>query len=221
MIPQRDFGLVLVAGGLGSRFGSNVPKQFWEIDGKPLYLRALEPFMDLVVEAVVVVPAGWEKKISGQVRSLCPRIPIQIQAGGFTRQESVSSGLKKLSSDTEYVLVHDAARPFVSSGLIEIIVQNTRKHGACIPVLPVRDTVKMVEDSIVVRTVDRRPLHLTQTPQGFELQLLMRAVETAQAEGFQGTDESSLVEHIGETVHVVEGEAHNIKVTWLEDLRSS
>jgi 2-C-methyl-D-erythritol 4-phosphate cytidylyltransferase len=141
MSRQEDFGLVLAAAGLGSRFESNVPKQFWEVNNKPLYLHALEPFLDLVGEAVVVVPGSWENKISAQLHSLLFDTPIRVNRGGSTRQESVSHGLCSLSSSTKYVLVHDAARPFISAALIELVMSGTRKWGACIPVIPVRDTI--------------------------------------------------------------------------------
>jgi len=221
MTPEKDFGLVLPAAGLGSRFGSSLPKQFYELDGKPLYLHALEPFLDLVVEAVVVVPAEWENRISAQIRSLSVRTPIRVQTGASSRQDSVLNGLSGLASNTKYVLVHDAARPYVSPGLIRSVMQSTREHGASIPVVPVCDTVKIVEASLVVRTLDRHSLRLTQTPQGFELELLKKAFERAKVEAFQGTDESSLVENLGVMVHVVAGEANNIKVTWLDDLGRS
>ena len=219
MIPQRDFGLVLAAAGLGSRFGSGVPKQFWELEDKPLYLHGLELFLELVGEAVVVVPADWVSKVSDEIRELSLPTPIRVQEGGSTRQESVYNGLQKLDSGAEFVLVHDAARPYVSLSLIEAVVRNTRKHGACIPVVPIHETVKLVEESAVVRTIDRQALSLAQTPQGFRLEMLKRAFAKARAEGVHGTDESSLVENMGETVHAVEGETNNVKVTWPGDLR--
>lgn len=218
MSRQEDFGLILAAAGRGSRFGSEVPKQFWELRGKFLFLHALEPFLDLVGEAVVVVPESWEKKISAEVDSLSSYPPVRVHTGGRTRQESVHRGLSRLRSSSHFVLVHDAARPFISPSLIELVMKETRKYGASVPVVPVRDTVKVVRDGLVVRTIDRRSLVLTQTPQGFALELLRKASETAQAEGYQGTDEASLIEYIGEDVHVVEGESENIKVTWAQDL---
>jgi 2-C-methyl-D-erythritol 4-phosphate cytidylyltransferase len=219
MILQEDFGLVLAAAGLGSRFGSGVPKQFWELDDRPLYLHALDPFLGIVAEAVVVVPSGWVDPVSAQIQSLAAATSIRIQLGGSTRQESVLAGLQRLTSNCRFVLVHDAARPYISVGLIESVMSDTRIHKSSIPVVPVRDTVKRVEHDVVIRTVDRRTLYLTQTPQGFERQLLQRALDAAANKGVQGTDESSVVEDLGETVHVVEGETGNIKVTWPEDLR--
>jgi 2-C-methyl-D-erythritol 4-phosphate cytidylyltransferase len=218
MSRQEDCGLVLAAAGLGSRFGSSEPKQFWELNGKPLYLHALEPFQNQVGEAVVVVPQGWDGRILDQIRSLLPDMPVQVHTGGTTRQESVFRGLNRLSSCVEFVLVHDAARPFITASLIERVLNNTRKYGACVPVVPVRDTVKKVENSFVECTIDRQALFLTQTPQGFELKRLQKALEKAEEAGYLATDEASLLEYVGEKVRVVEGEIQNVKVTWSEDL---
>jgi 2-C-methyl-D-erythritol 4-phosphate cytidylyltransferase len=219
MTLQRDLGLILAAAGQGARFGSNVPKQFWELNGKPLYLHALEPFLGLVADAVIVVPAEWEHRVEVQVASISTHTLIRIQPGGLTRQVSVLKGLNRFTSDPRYILVHDAARPFVSSTLVESVVEESRRRGACIPVVPVRDTVKRVRAGLVVQTIDRHELSLTQTPQGFSSTLLRRAFENAEKEGFQGTDESSLIERLGEPVGVVEGETGNLKLTWPEDLR--
>lgn len=219
MISKSDFGLILAAAGLGTRFGSKLPKQFLALDDRLLYLWALQPFLELVEEVVVVVPAGWKTKIAAQLESasLSPR--TYVEEGGTTRQDSVASGLRKLTSDVKYVLVHDAARPFTSGDLIEEVMRGTLRHGACIPAVPASDTVKVVEDGKVLRTIDRSNLCLTQTPQGFKTELLKRALEAAEEEGVQGTDESSLVERLDAKVHVVAGEAANIKVTWMEDLQ--
>ena len=116
------------------------------------------------------------------------------------------------------VLIHDAARPFVSSQLIARVIEKTSRHHACVPVLPVGETIKEVESERVVRTLDRQCLRFAQTPQGFEINLLKRAFETALREDFHATDEATLVERLGEPVYVVTGESGNIKVTWKEDL---
>jgi len=115
-------------------------------------------------------------------------------------------------------LIHDAARPFTSSELISRVIEKTRRHQACVPVLPVRDTLKEVRGGRIVRTLDRESLSLVQTPQGFEINLLTRAFKQARKDGFYATDESTLVERLGSPVHVVAGERSNLKVTWKEDL---
>ena len=211
-------GLILAAAGAGSRFGGDIPKQFSSMRGKPLYLHALEPFVEFFEEAVMVVPEAWQDRVEEQIRLLPYRGKLLLQTGGRERQDSVFRGLRRLSDSVQIVLVHDAARPFVSQGLIARVVEQTRRSGACLPALPPRDTVKEVDSLKVLRTLDRHRLRLAQTPQGFEIDLLRRALEQAQQDGFCGTDEASLVEHLGSPVYVVAGEPENIKVTWKEDL---
>ena len=211
-------GLVLAAAGSGSRFGSDTPKQFLSFEGKPLFLHALEHFSSFFEVAVLVLPQGWEEKVENQVRSLSYRDRLILEIGGPRRQDSVYQGLNRLGADIEMVLVHDAARPFTSSELISSVIEQTRQHQACVPVVPVRDTLKQVSDGRIVRTLDREGLSLVQTPQGFEIKLLKRAFQQALQDGFYGTDEATLVERLGSPVHVVAGESSNLKVTCKEDL---
>ena len=211
-------GLVLAAAGTGSRFGSDTPKQFIPFEGKPLYLHALERFSSFFEVAVLVLPEGWKERVDNQVRSLSYRDRLFLEIGGPRRQDSVYQGLNRLGEDIEMVLVHDAARPFTSSELIAAVIEQTRQHEACVPVVPVADTLKQVSDGRIVRTLDRKGLSLVQTPQGFEINLLKRAFQQAIQDGFYGTDEATLVERLGSPVHVVAGERSNLKVTCKGDL---
>lgn len=211
-------GLVLAAAGSGSRFGSDTPKQFIPFEGKPLYLHALERFSSFFEVAVLVLPEGWKERVENQVRSLSYRDRLFLEIGGPRRQDSVYQGLNRLGEDIEMVLVHDAARPFTSSELIAAVIEQTRQHEACVPVVPVADTLKEVSDGRIVRTLDRKGLSLVQTPQGFEINLLKRAFQQAIQDGFYGTDEAALVERLGSPVHVVAGERSNLKVTCKGDL---
>ncbi len=211
-------GLVLAAAGSGSRFGSDTPKQFIPFEGKPLYLHALERFSSFFEVAVLVLPEGWKERVENQVRSLSYRDRLFLEIGGPRRQDSVYQGLNRLGEDIEMVLVHDAARPFTSSELIAAVIEQTRQHEACVPVVPVADTLKEVSDGRIVRTLDRAGLSLVQTPQGFEINLLKRAFQQAIQDGFYGTDEAALVERLGSPVHVVAGERSNLKVTCKGDL---
>ena len=211
-------GLVLAAAGTGSRFGSDTPKQFLPLEGKPLYLHALERFSSFFEVAVLVLTEGWEEKVKTQVQSLPYRERLILEIGGPQRQDSVYQGLNRLGEEIEIVLVHDAARPFTSTALISSVIEQTRQHEACVPVLPVTDTLKEVSNGRVVRTLDREGLNLVQTPQGFEIHLLKRAFHQAIQDGFYGTDEATLVERLGSPVHVVAGESSNLKVTRKEDL---
>ena len=166
----------------------------------------------------MVVPRGWEKRVENHIQSLPYRKKLILETGGPERQDSVYRGLCRLSEQVRIVLVHDAARPFISSALIARIIEGVRRHRACIPALAVGETVKEVRQGRVVKTLDRRHLQRAQTPQGFEVDLVKKAFEQAKKEGFYGTDESMLVERLGLTVHVVEGEPENRKITWKEDL---
>jgi 2-C-methyl-D-erythritol 4-phosphate cytidylyltransferase len=156
--------------------------------------------------------------VETQIQSLPYREKLILETGGPERQDSVYHGLCRLSDQVEIVLVHDAARPFVSAPLVGRIIEGARRYRACIPALPVGETVKEVQRGQVVQTLDRRDLLIAQTPQGFEADLLRKAFEQARKEAFLGTDESMLVERLGLSVHVVEGEPENRKITWKEDL---
>ncbi len=143
----------------------------------------------------------------------------KVVAGGDNRQASVRRGLSEVSPEAELVVVHDAARPFVRPRLIDSCVEAAAQHGAAIIALPSSDTVKWSEDgSRTDRTVPRERLHLAQTPQAFRRSLLESAFERAEADGFESTDEASLVERLGRRVFLVAGTPDNIKVTTPEDL---
>jgi 2-C-methyl-D-erythritol 4-phosphate cytidylyltransferase/2-C-methyl-D-erythritol 2,4-cyclodiphosphate synthase len=146
-------------------------------------------------------------------------VTLKIVAGGAARQDSVRAGLAEINPSCGFVLVHDAARPFLSADLIRRCLVGAAQHGAILAATPATDTVKDVgREGEVTATLDRRRLWLAQTPQVFRRQLLLDAHEQAAAASFIGTDDASLVEHMGRRVHVVLGDVDNIKITWPEDL---
>lgn len=212
---QEGLGLVLAAAGAGRRFGGDLPKQFLSWRGRPLFVAGLEPFVGLIETAVVVVPPDRVESSREEIGEF--PLSVTVVAGGGTRQESVSRGLDHLGPKTGWVLVHDAVRPFVSRELILSVFQETVRTGACVPLLPLRDTVKRVEEGFVRETLDRERLGLAQTPQGFRVDWLLQAVQEAEKAGYQGTDESSLLERIGLPVGSVAGEERNVKLTWPTD----
>ncbi len=215
---KSQCGLILAAAGSGSRFGSDVPKQFLELHGKPVYLLALEAFLPFVGEAVVVVPAAMKAQVQRQLDACHLPFTPYVAIGGDRRQDSVQSGLGFLGMQVKSVLIHDAARPFVSEDLIGRVLEGTLRYGACIPILPVCDTVKVVEADFIARTLDRKSLGLAQTPQGFERSLLEDAFSEGARLGIEATDEAALVECQGYKVRVVAGEKSNVKITWQSDL---
>lgn len=211
----------MVAAGRGERLGGKVPKQYREIAGVPMLLRALRPFTSHPEVAQVVValppedatnPPGWLAPLTGGSLLLVP--------GGAERSASVAAGLEALSPACEILLVHDAARPFVSREVIDAVIQTARTGVGAVPALPLGDTVKETRDSssqTVERTVPRDRLWRAQTPQGFPRQLLVRAHAAAGNQG--ASDDAALVERLGHEVRLVPGSERNLKVTTAEDLR--
>jgi 2-C-methyl-D-erythritol 4-phosphate cytidylyltransferase len=210
---------VIPAAGLGKRFGAK--KQFLELAGRPVLIHALKAFEDSpsVAEICVAVP---EPEIAA-VRDLIARHnlkrPVQVVAGGKERQDSVRLGFQA-ARPQDIVLIHDGVRPLVTSELIEETIAGAAAFGGCVAALPVKETVKKVDaEGQIVETVDRGPLWSIQTPQAFRYDIFRRAVERSVQDGFLGTDESMLVERIGERVKVVTGSPYNIKITTPEDLK--
>ena len=214
---------VVPAGGTGIRMGGTVPKQFLELNGKPILYYTLKTLQDcgIISELILVVP---EKEYDNACTDWLgkPEIVTKVVVGGEKRQDSVYNGFCELSPQTEIVLVHDGVRPFLSHQMIQESVDAAREYGAAITAIPVNDTIKKVDDSgLVSKTVDREGLWRVQTPQVFRYELLQEAFKKANSEKFYGTDEGTLIEHLGKPVKVVEGSEQNIKITRPEDLRLS
>jgi 2-C-methyl-D-erythritol 4-phosphate cytidylyltransferase len=211
---------VVPAGGAGTRMGGTVPKQFQELNGKPILYYTLKTLQDcgIISELILVVPAKeYDKACSDWLGK--PEIVTKVIIGGEKRQDSVYNGFCEVSPQTEIVLVHDGVRPFLSHRMIRESVDEAREYGAAITAIPVHDTIKRVDVSgLVSQTVNREGLWRVQTPQVFRYELLQEAFKKANSEKFYGTDEATLIEHLGKQVKVVEGSEHNIKITRPEDL---
>lgn len=210
---------VVPAAGAGVRLGAGVPKALALIDGEPVLVHALRSLLAAPsVDAVVVCapPAGLDT-----TRALCAglsvRCPVEVVAGGDTRQESVARGLAVLPQGADVVLVHDAARALVPAEVVERVVAAVRAGaGAVVPALPVTDTVKQVRDGVVVATLDRSLLVAVQTPQGFRREVLEAAYAAAGAD--LHFDDAGLVERNGDQVSVVPGHPDAAKITTPADL---
>ena len=214
---------VVPAGGAGTRMGGTVPKQFLELNGKPILYYTLKTLQDcgIISELILVVP---EKEYENACDEWLgkPEIVTKIVIGGEKRQDSVYNGFCEVSPQTEIVLVHDGVRPFLSRRMIQESVDVAREYGAAITAIPVYDTIKRVDTSgLVSQTVDREGLWRVQTPQVFRYEILKEAFKKANSKNFYGTDEGTLIEHLGKPVKVVEGSEQNIKITRPEDLRLS
>jgi len=214
---------IIVAAGEGRRIGGEVPKTYLPVCGRPMVLRTLDQFFSAqaIEEVVLVIAADEFLRCETMLRddSGLANRPWILQSGGPTRQQSVKKGLEKIGSDTDIVVIHDGARPFVSPALIDRCVQATRDKGAVVVGVPVRDTIKIVSnDRWVQTTLSRSSLWAIQTLQVFRKQWIVEAHDRAAREAFEATDDAMLVERIGKPVFVVDGESTNIKITTPEDV---
>ncbi|MGN6379602.1 MAG: 2-C-methyl-D-erythritol 4-phosphate cytidylyltransferase [Gaiellales bacterium] len=213
---------IVVAAGEGSRLGADRPKAFVGFAGRVLLAPAVELMEDhpAVDGVVVVVPAGWEEPATLLAEELVAGKVRAAVAGGATRAQSVAAGLDEVPGGAGVVLVHDAARPLASAGLVSRVLEGlaTGADGV-VPALPVPDTIKRVDGDAGVDTVDRSQLRAVQTPQGFLADSLRRAYAGAGPALDSATDCASLLEAAGMRVVTVPGERTNVKVTEPSDLR--
>jgi 2-C-methyl-D-erythritol 4-phosphate cytidylyltransferase len=210
---------VIVAAGRGTRFGSETPKQFLEICGKPVILHTIERFEACPeISAIVLVLAqdGLDR-LNGLSAGRVAKKPLTIVTGGRTRSESVYSGLLAVPNGTEIVAVHDGARPLVEVEDISRTIRRAVEDGAACLVAPVTDTIKRIEGDHIIGTLDRRDLRKALTPQAFRFELLMRAFADHEISE-SATDECYLVEKLGHRIVTVPCSSHNFKITHPEDL---
>jgi 2-C-methyl-D-erythritol 4-phosphate cytidylyltransferase / 2-C-methyl-D-erythritol 2,4-cyclodiphosphate synthase len=217
MYKNKKIGLIIAAAGLGKRFGGNVPKLFLKTGNNLIIQTTVEAcaacgFFDFIY---VVTHTDYVVECRNV---LSPT--VTVLEGGQERQDSVARGLSALMADhpeTDYILIHDGARPYVTTGIIQSTLEHAIRTGAAAAAVPVKDTIKILgEDGIA--TPDRNLIFAAQTPQGFEAKLIMKAYELAASQGFTGTDDAQLVERMGHRVTLAEGAYTNIKITTPEDL---
>ena len=214
---------IIAAGGRGVRFGADRPKQFLDIGGRSILELSVAALAasDRIQEIVVALPDDHVDAGAKALRQAIGR-PIGVVAGGARRQDSVANAFAKASKDADIVLIHDAARPFVTRDVIDRAINGAEQHGAAIAALGVRDTVKQAGDAfadgsrLIRATIPRDSVFLAQTPQAFRRDILARALN--EGKDVDATDEAMLVERLGVPVHVVEGDARNVKITTPEDL---
>ena len=210
--------VIIVAGGKGLRMGSDIPKQFLPIGGRPVLMRTLERFRaySKALQIILVLPEAQQ----GYWQELCKEyhfeVAYQLANGGQTRFHSVQNGLSLVPDDAQGVVgVHDGVRPFPSIDVIRNCYDTAREKKAVIPVIPVVETVRHLEGESSV-TVPRGDYRLVQTPQTFDIQLLKAANRQPYNDGF--TDDASVVESYGHTITLVEGNRENIKITTPYDI---
>jgi 2-C-methyl-D-erythritol 4-phosphate cytidylyltransferase len=222
--------VILPAAGLGTRMAaghstSAAPKQFLELAGVPVLIHTLRAFAGVprIAKILVAVRANEMDRLTAQIDEYGFADKVQMVEGGDNRQESVANALNALQCDADdIVLVHDAVRPLIDGATIERTIRAVEKHDAAIVGLPAVDTIKQVErtadGAIITSTIPREYIVQAQTPQGFRCGLLKRAFAEAEADGFVGTDEASVVERAGTQVAVVQGSPANFKITQPGDL---
>jgi 2-C-methyl-D-erythritol 4-phosphate cytidylyltransferase len=212
---ERDVGVVIVAGGSGTRAGGEELKQFRWVAGKPMLLHSVQAFMARpdVGMVVCVLPQRYAGDPPPWLFQ-CDVDRLLVSIGGRTRSESVANGLDDLPDEAQIVLVHDAARPLVDDATIDRVIASVRGGTSAIAALPVVDTLKEVgEDGFIVSTVDREKLWRAQTPQGFPRRQLVDAHRIASVEHIATTDDAALFEQLGIPVKVVKGSERALKVT--------
>lgn len=212
---------IIPSAGLGSRMGG-VKKPYIELFGKPILVHTLEVFQKCksIDNILIVTAKGDEERCAIDViKAYSINKATDIVVGGNTRQESVFNALKKLSSDNDIVVIHDAVRPLFAESMILESIEQAKQNGSAIIAVPVKDTIKEAnEDNFVFKTLDRRKLWAIQTPQTFRYEIIMQAHIKARENGILATDDASLVEKMGLKVKLIMGSYENIKITTPDDL---
>lgn len=213
---------IVVAAGKGTRLGGARPKQFLELGGVPVIIHTLRQFerCNEINEVITVLPAEDTAGFESLTKQFELKKAGRAVAGGATRAQSVRNGLKAIN-DADIVAVHDGVRPLVTPEEIDQLVATARATGAAVLTAPVADTIKLVQDGRIVKTVPRAELQRALTPQCFRFEILKRAYQTLgelESSGLEITDDSLLVERLGVEVTAVEGRAPNIKITNQADL---
>lgn len=209
--------IIVVAGGKGLRMGGEIPKQFLPVGGRPVLMRTLEAFYayDPSMHIILVLPESQQEYWRNLCREYNFTLPHEVADGGETRFHSVKNGLSLVYGEG-WVGVHDGVRPFVSQTVISRCYQEAKSKQAVIPVIGVVETVRCLTEN-GSKTVPRDNYRLVQTPQVFDVALLRRAYTQEYSERF--TDDASVVEALGESVCLVEGNRENIKITTPYDLK--
>ena len=209
---------IILAGGLGLRMKSVIPKQFLEIDGKPIIVLTIQQFLeyDKNINLIVVLRAEQVNSWKQIQKSFLPNESVIIAIGGETRTESVRAGLNKIYSEG-LVAIHDAVRPFVSKKTIAASFDSADLHGSGVSVIELKDSIRKVDRVKGSSSLDRRDFRLVQTPQTFRINEIKKAYDLVEGKNF--SDDASLYEDAGFKVKVVAGTFDNIKITTPEDIQ--
>ena len=213
---------IIVAAGKGVRMQDSMRKQYLPLAGLPIIAHTLTIFgnCDLIDHIYLIIPRDdfvfCRESILGRIKLTGS---VKLVTGGARRQESVYRGLQQIDPDCRIVIIHDGVRPFVQHDQIAACINGAREFGSCVLGIPAYDTLKQVDKSgNIVNTRARDSIWLAQTPQAFRYDLIKKAHDQARQDGYQGTDDASLVERLGAAVKIIRGSRRNIKITNQEDL---
>ena len=219
---MKRYTAVVLAAGLGKRMNESVPKQYLLLNQKPILYYSLKAFEESAVDDTILVAANGEEEFckSEIVERFGFKKVRAVVAGGKERYHSVYEGLKAVKN-TDYVLIHDGARPFINTDMIQRSIEAVRLHDACVVGMPVKDTIKILDaDHFVADTPERDLVWQIQTPQTFAYSLIFAAYrEIMKRDDIQITDDAMVLEHMtGKKIRVIEGDYRNIKITTPEDM---
>ncbi|MEG0614375.1 MAG: 2-C-methyl-D-erythritol 4-phosphate cytidylyltransferase [Oscillospiraceae bacterium] len=216
---KNDISLIIPAAGSSTRMGVN--KQFCEVCGIPVIARTMLVFQECESVFEIIVVAKLED--IPKIIQLAEKYKItkfkKAVSGGETRQQSVTNGLCEVSKDTELIAIHDGARPLISADLVEKVAADARIFGGATLGVPVKDTIKVVDDGLITDTPVRKSLFVIQTPQIFKKKQYFEGINFAKSHQLDFTDDCQLMEAIGVKIFVTVGDYKNIKITTLEDLK--
>lgn len=212
--------VIIVAAGSGKRMNLGINKQYIKLEEKEMIAHTIDTFYNNgnVDEIIICIKKEEEEFFIDKILNKYNYKNVKIAYGGEERQDSIYNGLKKININCEIVLIHDGARPFVSDDIINKSIEVAKEKQAVVVGVPVKDTIKVVENGIVKHTPQRSTLWSAQTPQTFKYDLIMKAYEEAYKNNYYGTDDSMLVEFIGQNVSMIMGSYDNIKITNPEDI---
>lgn len=221
MYNDKKIAVIIAAAGSGKRMGGGIPKQYGMLGGMSILGRTVKAFAEQeeVDWITIVTNEDYMDRCRKELKRLgLMRKVKEILPGGQERQDSIYQAVRRIPEDVDLVLVHDGVRPFVSGELIRRTIKAAASCGAAVAAVPVKDTIKMAEENVLTKTLDRKRLYAVQTPQGFRRELLVSAYHEAYRGNYYGTDDAFLVEKTGEKVYLVKGDYNNIKITTIEDI---
>ena len=216
---MSNLSVIIVAAGKGLRMGAELPKQFLSISTRPMLMDTISVFSKTVPEAEIIL--ALNEDYIPYWNEICAKhsfdTPLKIVKGGDSRFQSVRNCVVSVSDTTQFVLIHDGVRPFVSAELINRVVSSVEVFDAVIPVIPIVDSLREVISDSISKVVDRENYKIVQTPQAFSSNLLKKAYSQSENNSF--TDDASVVDRLGFNIKMIEGDRGNIKITTVEDMK--